>query len=159
MKFFLFGIFAIGIYLSLYLIYSLTLLLANKLISDKNGFISSLKAKFNIIIPAYNEEIFLPRLLESLREQEYPSKLFDMLVVADNCSDATAEIAASYGAKTLERIDENRIGKGFTIKFALDNTDINLYDAIFIIDADSIAHRQTLKILNQYIQNGNKIIQ
>lgn len=159
MKFFLFGIFATGIYLTLHLIYSLTLLVANKLISDKNGFISSLKAKFNIIIPAHNEEIFLPRLLESLREQEYPSKLFDILVVADNCSDATAEVAVSYGARTLERIDENRIGKGYAIRFALDNMDINLYDAMLIIDADSIVHRETLKILNQYIQNGNKIIQ
>jgi chlorobactene glucosyltransferase len=58
----------------------------------------------SIIIPARNEARVLPRLLASLKDQQYPSKL-EIIVVDDNSQDGTGEIAKSFGAKVI-RLDE-----------------------------------------------------
>ena len=154
------GIIAIGIYLSLYSIYVLFLLMANIIIKDKDQSLPLLpETRFGIVIPAHNEEIFLPRLLKSLKEQLYPKDLFDVIVIADNCSDKTPEVASNFDTIILERNDSNKIGKGFAIKFALENMNINEYDAIFIIDSDSIVRSDALKHLSQDIKDGNRIVQ
>ena len=53
--------------------------------------------RFAILIPAHNEAALIGRLLESLRALDYPRELVEICVVADNCTDATAEIARSAG--------------------------------------------------------------
>ena len=133
--------------------------MVNIVIKDKVRLLSSPETTFVIIIPAHNEEVFLPRLLKSLENQDYPSELFGTLVVADNCSDKTTEVASNFKVNILERNDGMRIGKGYAIKFALDNIDTSQYDAFFIIDADSIAANDALKHLDQAVKGGKKIIQ
>lgn len=159
MSFFLFGIIAVGIYLSLYVAYIVFLLIINIVIRDKVKLVSSPVTKFGIIVPAHNEEVFLPRLLKSLNEQDYPSDLFDIMVVADNCTDRTAEVASTFNAIVWKRSDKKEVGKGYAIKFGLDNTDIHKYDALFIIDADSMAQSDALKHLDLAVKEGKKIIQ
>ncbi|MFW5697636.1 MAG: GNAT family N-acetyltransferase [Fimbriimonadaceae bacterium] len=53
----------------------------------------------SIVIPAHNEAETLPRLLGSLQKQVL--KTFEMVVVADNCTDATAEVAERFGARVV----------------------------------------------------------
>ena len=48
-----------------------------------------------VLVPAHNEADFIGRCLETLNSQDYPPDLFEVAVVADNCTDATASIAAS----------------------------------------------------------------
>lgn len=91
--------------------------------------------KFMAIIPAHNEEAVIKNLIESLNEQDYPKELYDIYVIADNCSDATAEIAKDTGAIVYKRFDEQNKTKGAALNWFLqqkiaENAD---YDAFFCI--------------------------
>lgn len=57
--------------------------------------------KVSVVIPAYNEEKFLPLLLASLKKQTYKGD-FEIVVADNNSTDRTAEIARSYGAKVFK---------------------------------------------------------
>jgi len=55
----------------------------------------------SVVIPAYNEEKYLGRCLRSLREQHYPASCYEVVVVDNGSTDATAEIARSFGARVV----------------------------------------------------------
>lgn len=149
----------VGIYLSIYVLYSVMLLLVDFLIKEKGYPMPESKMRFGIVIPAHNEELFLSRLLTSIKKQDYPSGLFDVIVIADNCTDKTAGVGTEMGALVLKKNDLDNAGKGQAIKYALENIDIKSYDAILIIDADSIVKNDLLRQLDIVIQNGGNIIQ
>ena len=65
---------------------SLVKLKEKPLLTDKNH-------RFMAIIPAHNEEAVVGNLIESLKNQDYPKDLYDIYVIADNCTDNTAKIA------------------------------------------------------------------
>ena len=73
-----------------------------------------------VVIPAHNEELLIERCVAKLRNQTYPSDRYGILVVADNCTDHTASVAARAGASVLERVDPTRRGKGWALQFAID---------------------------------------
>src|SRR5579862_5974495 len=66
---------------------------------------SDRKFRFAIMVPALDEEALLPRLLDSLRNLDYPREFFDVHVVADNCGDTTALVGRQHGALVHERYD------------------------------------------------------
>ncbi len=72
-----------------------------------------------VVIPAHDEALVLAATLQSLAAQSYPPSLREMIVVADNCTDETAEIAHARGATVLERRDAERRGKGHALDWAL----------------------------------------
>ncbi len=117
--------------------------------------------KFAMIIPAHNEEISIGKTLKSLFEVDYPRDKFDVIVVADNCTDLTAEIARKHGATVYERFDEINRGKGYALRWCIDLLFQKkcTYDAIAIIDADSIVSKNFLGVLNFYINKGSEAIQ
>ena len=61
--------------------------------------------RYAVLVAARNEEIVIGNLIESLRQQDYPSELVDIYVMADNCTDHTAEAARKAGASPLEAIE------------------------------------------------------
>ena len=61
--------------------------------------------KFAVIVPAHNEAARIGDSLESLARQSYPPEKYQVIVVADNCTDDTAAIARARGAKVVERHD------------------------------------------------------
>jgi 1,2-diacylglycerol 3-beta-glucosyltransferase len=67
--------------------------------------------KYDVIVPAHNEEAEIAETVRSLRAVDYPASLFRVLVVADNCTDATAERAAAAGAQVLVRKNAEHRGK------------------------------------------------
>lgn len=150
---------AVGLYVSLYVGYCVFLTTINFIIKDKVKPETQAKTKFVVIIPAHNEEVFLPRLLQSLREQRYPEHLFDVVVIADNCTDGTCSVAAATNAIVLERQDKMNVGKGYAIKFAIENIQMDSYGAVFVVDADSTVEEEALLNLDQSIREGNKAIQ
>jgi cellulose synthase/poly-beta-1,6-N-acetylglucosamine synthase-like glycosyltransferase len=91
-----------------------------------------------VFIPAHNEELLLEPCVRSLCAQRYPSSQLSVVVIADNCTDSTATVARSAGAVCLERTDLERKGKPRAIAWALDQIDYRSYDAVIIIDADTI---------------------
>ena len=148
-----------GIYTGVYVLYSYALLVANLLIKDDVPQNNAPMTRFCILIPAHNEEMYLDRLLNSCKEQNYPKAMYRCVVVADNCTDRTALIAEQGGATCLVRTNLSNIGKGHTLKWALEQYDLRSIDAVVVIDADSIAAPDLLRELDISIANGERIIQ
>ena len=117
--------------------------------------------KFMAIIPAHNEEFVIRNLVESLKEQDYPKELYDIYVIADNCTDSTAAIAKDAGAIVYKRFDEANKTKGHALQWFLrqkieENAD---YDAFCVFDADNIVDKNFLKSLNKKLCQGEEIVQ
>ena len=95
-----------------------------------------------IIVPAHNEALGLPDTILSIQPQ---LTLQDRLViVADNCSDHTAEVARSHGAIVLERFNEDERGKGFALDFGMQYLKENPPEVVMIIDADCVVSEQLI---------------
>src|SRR5438876_610308 len=90
---------------------------------------------FAILIPAHNEATTMPAALESLAVLDYPADRVRVYVVADNCSDGTAEVARMHGAECVERSDPTRRGKGFAIAAGLERIGREEPDVVMILDA------------------------
>ena len=91
-----------------------------------------------ILVPAHNEEAMIARCVRSLVGMSRVGVDFDVVVIADNCSDTTASVAAAHGARVLERTDVTLPGKPHAIRWAMDQLHLTSYDAVVIVDADSI---------------------
>jgi cellulose synthase/poly-beta-1,6-N-acetylglucosamine synthase-like glycosyltransferase len=117
--------------------------------------------RFALLIPAHNEERQLPRLLRSIAAVDYPWHLYDVHVIADNCTDRTAAVAAGAGALVHERRDERQRGKGYALRWLL--ADIRgsgrQYDAYVIIDADSVVSTNLLAVMNDHLARGDQVVQ
>lgn len=68
--------------------------------------------RFAIVVPAHDEEKGLAATIANLRSLDYPPHLFDIVVVADNCTDRTAEVAKGFGVRCLERSDQPGAARG-----------------------------------------------
>ena len=120
--------------------------------------------KFAIFIPAHNEEIVISSIVENLKHINYPEELYDVFVVADNCTDKTADTAASAGAKVLIRFNSTDKGKGHALKWAFETVlfsenKYNKYDAAVIFDADNLAGKDFLLEMNNKLCAGHKVVQ
>ncbi len=117
--------------------------------------------KFMAIVPAHNEEAVIKNLVESLNAQNYPKELYDVYVIADNCTDATAEIAKDAGAIVLKRFDEINKTKGHALNwFIKQKIDENAdYDALCVFDADNIVDKNFLKNMNKKLCQGEEVVQ
>lgn len=69
-------------------------------------------ANLLVVVPAHNEEAGVAATVRALLASDYPNDRFEVWVVADNCSDATAERARQAGALVAERDDPSAPGKG-----------------------------------------------
>jgi cellulose synthase/poly-beta-1,6-N-acetylglucosamine synthase-like glycosyltransferase len=87
-----------------------------------------------VIIPAHNEALLIGGTVDALRRHVGPTTR--IVVVADNCSDTTADLARAAGATVVERSDADRRGKGFALAHARDLLASSPPDAVFILDAD-----------------------
>ena len=117
--------------------------------------------KFALIIAAHNEEVVVANLIESLKHQNYPKELYDIFLIADNCTDNTAKIGREHGAKVFERQNKEKRGKGFALEwmFAKIFKMKENYDAIAIFDADNIASNNFLMEMNNKMCEGYKVVQ
>ena len=117
--------------------------------------------KFMAIIPAHNEETVVRNLIESLKNQTYDKNLYDIYVIADNCTDNTAKVARDAGAIVLERFDPEHKTKGFALQWFLkqkikENAD---YDAFFVFDADNIVDKDFIVNMNKKLCQGEDVVQ
>lgn len=115
--------------------------------------------RFLVFIPAHNEETGIEDTLASLEAVDYPSTLFDVVVIADNCSDQTARVVRSRGVECWERVEPSRRGKGQALQWALARAHERRFDAAVFIDADSLAKRDLLARLDRFIQSGAQAVQ
>ena len=114
--------------------------------------------KFAAIIAARNEEKVISQLIESLRWQKYPRELLDIFVVADNCTDRTAQVARELGAFVYERQNRQQVGKGYALDFLFgkifeEHGDAG-YEAFMVFDADNIADENYVAEMNKVFDQG-----
>ena len=118
--------------------------------------------KFMAVIPAHNEEKVIANIIESLKNQNYKQGYVDIYVIADNCTDKTAQIARDEGAYVYERFDSEKKTKGFALEWFFNQileTKPNDYDAFCVFDADNIVSKDFFKEMNKKLCGGEKIVQ
>lgn len=116
---------------------------------------------FALVVAAHNEETVIEGLVTSLKNLDYSKEKFEIFVVADNCTDNTAEIARRSGAVVWERFDVENRGKGYAMEFAFERLfDLeNGYEYICIFDADNLVKSDFLLQMNNKINEGYRAVQ
>ena len=118
--------------------------------------------KYGIVIAARNEKYVIGNLLDSINKQDYPKELLTTFVVADNCTDNTAEIARGKGAICYERHDDIHKTKGYALEFLFNNIEkdygIESFEGFFVFDADNLLKANYISKMNDAFDSGVKII-
>ena len=116
--------------------------------------------RFAVLIAARNEEMVIGHLIESIHQQTYDRGDVSIFVVADNCTDKTAQKARELGAIVYERFNEKEIGKGYALDFLLQQIkkDYSPFDGYFVFDADNILDPNYIEEMNQTFCDGYEII-
>jgi 1,2-diacylglycerol 3-beta-glucosyltransferase len=115
--------------------------------------------RFAVLVPAHNEELLIGRLLDNLQQLDYPRDLYEVCVVADNCTDRTATLARAAGATVYERVDPTHRAKGYALRFLLEQLGTTNYDAFVILDADSVVSPNFLRSMDARLCSGSNVIQ
>lgn len=117
------------------------------------------KRKFFAVVAAHNEEAVVDDLLTSLVNQEYPRDFYDVFIVADNCTDKTAEIIRSYGFHVYERFNLSKKGKTWAIKDLLLHIETQMgidwwedYEGMAMFDADNVVHPRFFAEMNNHFE-------
>ncbi|WP_297634251.1 glycosyltransferase family 2 protein [uncultured Clostridium sp.] len=119
------------------------------------------RKKFAMLVAAHNEEVVISGIVDSMKKLNYPKDMYEVFVIADNCTDKTAEIARQHGANVCERFNKDKRGKGYALEwmfsklFEMDEK----FDAICIFDADNLVHEDFLKEINSKMSEGYKVVQ
>lgn len=92
--------------------------------------------RFLVLVPAHNEERVIGSGLEAIMADRRPCEM--VLVVADRCTDRTAEIARSLGASVIERGPHEPAGRAAARQAGLEHARSLDWDAVLMLDADSV---------------------
>lgn len=98
------------------------------------GVASQRRPRVAVVMPAHNEAFTIAETIRALRPQLRDDDR--LLVVADNCSDTTASIAAANGAEVIVRTDPTRRGKGYALDFGMRYLEPSPPEVVLIVDAD-----------------------
>lgn len=117
------------------------------------------KEPLAIIIPAHNESKGILRTLNNLGQLAAQDGQTDVIVIADNCDDDTAQVAKNAGFRVIERNNPALRGKGFALDYAFQALNSEHYAAYLVIDADTEAQDNLLSVIRQHFANGVQVIQ
>ena len=119
--------------------------------------------RFAVIVCARNEANVLPNLMESLWQQNYPPECWHVYLLADHCTDATAEVGRRYPFVTVyERRKGPGTGKGAVLRFGISRLlkkKADSFDAVLVFDADNVANPDFMRRINESLCSGNSIVQ
>lgn len=130
------------------------------LFGKSNALTAKRNHRYAVVIAARNESAVISQLINSIKKQKYPSELVDIYVVADNCTDDTAQVAREAGAYVFERFNRQYVGKGYALDYAFKsiiNSD-EKYEGYFILDADNLLDENYIAEMNKVFDNGYKIV-
>lgn len=115
-----------------------------------------------VLIAARNESGVIHKLLESLLGQDYPKDMYKIFLVADNCTDNTAEIGRSMGVTVYERYSDTEKGKGYALDHLIKCVERDFGDAFFdayvVFDADNVAEPNFLTEINKTYSMGYDVV-
>ena len=101
-----------------------------------------------ILVPAHDEEGGIRDTIASLLRLD-DARGSVIYVIADNCSDGTAEVARQFPVEVLERVDPENRGKGYALEWAVEQIELSRFDAVVVIDADTIVGRDLLSAVSR----------
>ncbi len=116
---------------------------------------------FALVVAAHNEEKVISGIIDSLNRLDYPKELYDIFVIADNCTDNTARIARQCGAQVFERMDAEKRGKGYALEWMFNKlfSMKKQYDSVGVFDADNLVSKNFLSEINNKFLDGYKVVQ
>lgn len=118
------------------------------------------QSRFLVLVPAHNEERVIGDIISNLQKMDYPKELYDFYIIADNCTDNTAQVARDMGAQVIVHEKETPdapTGKPIALKMALETIGHydEKYDMLMIFDADNLVDTNMFREVNsQFIDKG-----
>ncbi|MGN0763539.1 MAG: glycosyltransferase family 2 protein, partial [Aristaeellaceae bacterium] len=149
-----------GLWLAIMLAYQLYLTVFGFRKKTKDYEDHAPESRFLVLVPAHNEERVIGDIIDNLNRMDYPRELYDFYIIADNCTDRTAEVARAAGAQVIETRKDGPdapTGKPIALKKALDALgDYHKnYDLLMIFDADNLMDVNMFREVNsQYLDKG-----
>ena len=113
--------------------------------------------RFLVLVPAHNEEKVIAHGLQAIESDRRARD--HVLVVADRCTDATAEIARSFGAAVLERGDDDEPGRAAARQAGLEHARALDWDAVVMLDADSVIEPGFFDACERGLSTGARAVQ
>jgi len=113
--------------------------------------------KISVIIPARNEEANIGMLLDALKKQSYPEELFEVIVVDDHSTDATADIVRQYSFVKLIQLKEQGINS-YKKKAIETGIAAATGDLIITTDADCVLPADWLKIIASFKEEQKSVL-
>lgn len=118
--------------------------------------------RIGILVSARNEEMVIGNLIVSIKNQSYDNELITIFVIADNCTDNTAEISRRLGAMVYERNNTEKIGKGYALEFLYENIvrdyGDSYFDAYLVLDADNVLDVNYIEEMNKTFSDGYEVL-
>lgn len=118
--------------------------------------------RFALVTAAHNEADVIRPHVENLLSLQYPRDMYQVYIIADNCTDETARIARSAGAIVLERHNLTQRGKGYALEWFFSDflrTDAGKFDAVCLFDADNLVSSDFLTHMNHELSQGHQCVQ
>lgn len=116
--------------------------------------------RFVIVVPAHDEAAVIADTLRSFGALDYPRSAYDVHVVADNCTDATAAIVRNHGWHAHERHDLTSPGKGPALNWLFDRIDADGdFDVVLVVDADTVLDPKFLEAMDRAFADGAEVVQ
>jgi cellulose synthase/poly-beta-1,6-N-acetylglucosamine synthase-like glycosyltransferase len=112
-----------------------------------------------VVIPAHNEAAFIGRCVASIAASAQHAGNCGIVVVADNCADETAALAAEAGARILVRQNADLRGKGYALRMAFDRLQAEGFGAFLVVDADSIVSSNLVSDVKRRLWAGSMAVQ
>jgi cellulose synthase/poly-beta-1,6-N-acetylglucosamine synthase-like glycosyltransferase len=110
-----------------------------------------------VLVPAHNEEVLVGRCIRSILFSADPG--VDLMVIAHNCTDATAAEAEAAGARVMVLNDPDQKGKGSALSYGFDAALAGASRAVLVIDADSIVSPSLIAAVRRSFQAGAQAVQ
>ena len=117
-----------------------------------------------IVISARNESKVIGNLIESIHASDYPQAMIKIFVVADNCTDNTAQICRDLGCIVIERFNTELVGKGYALNYLFtklhteDEYKDMIPEAYIVLDADNVIKPNFITEMNKVYDNGYDMI-
>jgi cellulose synthase/poly-beta-1,6-N-acetylglucosamine synthase-like glycosyltransferase len=114
--------------------------------------------RFLVVIPAHDEEGNIAETVASCRAVHYDASRFAVVVIADNCTDHTARTSREAGAEIYERVDPDRVSKGYALidffRAMADGDRLARYDGVVLVDADTAVDAGMLSAFASALEDG-----
>ncbi|WP_371734486.1 glycosyltransferase family 2 protein [Collinsella ureilytica] len=147
----------VGVLFTLCFLYQVVFFFIGLLCTGPDFGPARIQHRYAYFIAAHNEGAVIANLVRSIKEQDYPAELIDVFVVADACTDDTADQARSAGAIVYERHDLSRKGKSWVMEYGFQRI-LEEYpgrhEAFFIFDADNLLSKDYTRIMNDAFDQG-----